>query len=278
MKIDVLSSKLTWENEQVVNELSKRGVDSSFIDPRKMSYVADNGIELYYDGVGYEMPDCVLLRGGFVRIMDNEGRLLLNTLELMGTIILDQIKVVHHDKDKFYQSVVLKQNGIPHPKTLFINREIEGKLDFSPVIVKPNQGSKGKGIRKLEKFVFDENQVMLQGYLASGNSDTRVLVVDGSAVGALRRTAQEGEWRSNVALGGHGEAVDLDVKAKEVAEKAASVLGLYFAGVDLIFDNGMYYVIEVNRAPQFRAFSEITGINVAGLLADNLINVVKNQS
>jgi glutathione synthase/RimK-type ligase-like ATP-grasp enzyme len=81
--------------------------------------------------------------------------------------------------------------------------------------------------------------------------DLRVVVAGGRVVGAARRFAAPGEWRTNVALGGHSEPADPPAAACELALEAAATVGADLVGVDLLPDGAGYVVIELNGAVDF---------------------------
>jgi ribosomal protein S6--L-glutamate ligase len=81
----------------------------------------------------------------------------------------------------------------------------------------------------------------------------------------------EGEWRTNVHGGGKAEALELDDEYTECAIKTAEVLNLDYTGVDILESPDGPCVIEANAAPSWSALSRVTGIDVAGLIVDRLI-------
>jgi RimK family alpha-L-glutamate ligase len=91
--------------------------------------------------------------------------------------------------------------------------------------------------------------------------DARVYVVGDQVVGAMYRFAQEGEWRTNVSLGGDVENAtdDLPAEALDVAQRAADVIGLDYAGVDLIPAADGWKILEVNPTAGFRGLFAATG-------------------
>ncbi|SFS08568.1 alpha-L-glutamate ligase, RimK family [Halomicrobium zhouii] len=112
----------------------------------------------------------------------------------------------------------------------------------------------------LQKFIDrDETQ----------HHDLRVYVVDGQVIGAMNRYAPEGDWRTNVALGGAVEDMseDLPSEVAEIARRSAEVVGLDYAGVDVVEGEDGYYVLEVNPTAGFKGFFEATGISPAPYIA-----------
>jgi RimK family alpha-L-glutamate ligase len=128
---------------------------------------------------------------------------------------------------------------------------------------------------ELEKWVNKINEKNLgmflwQKYLPT-KWDIRVVIVDGKAIGGMKRSAVGKEFRSNFSLGGAVEKWSLSEEEKKLAEKVAKVCGLDYGGVDIMKDlptgrqvkNGNNYILEVNRQCQFQGFEKATGINVA---------------
>ncbi|WP_390209061.1 ATP-grasp domain-containing protein [Halobellus marinus] len=118
----------------------------------------------------------------------------------------------------------------------------------------------------------DDRQSFVQEFLTDSDehpSDVRVYVVDGEIVGAMRRRAPEGDWRTNVALGGEVEGItdELDAEPGRLAMEATAVLGLDIAGVDLMPIDGEWYILEVNATAGFRGLYEATGVSVAPHIA-----------
>ena len=154
-----------------------------------------------------------------------------------------------------------------------------------PVVVKKNFGSMGYGVRlartreelreireewKLEPHLYQE-------YLAeSAGRDIRVIVVGGRALGAMERV-NAGDFRSNVEQGGVGRAIALSPRMREIAERAAELLGLCYAGVDLLETDAGPVLCEVNSNAYFRAFEESTGVPVGDVYADFVVFSSKND-
>jgi len=170
---------------------------------------------------------------------------------------------------KIAQHAVFLENEIPVvPTRVFYTKDQVLKAEWTyPVIAKHERGYQGKSVRKfedfseLEKFInkIDEINVgmfLWQKYLPT-KWDIRVIVMDGKAIGAMKRTAVGNEFRSNYSLGGSVETWDLSEADKMLAEKVAKVCGLDYCGVDIMKDEtGNSFILEVNRQCQFKGFEE----------------------
>ena len=153
-----------------------------------------------------------------------------------------------------------------------------------PVSVKESFGSMGKGVYLAEnleelKTVMEKVKCkphLFQKYLGFKRGvDVRVIVIGGKAVSAMERY-NENDFRSNVALGGKCRKINPPTEFISVAEKCADILGLDYCGVDLLYgDNGEPYVCEVNSNAFFFGFERTTGVNVARLYAEYIVEKIK---
>jgi len=163
--------------------------------------------------------------------------------------------------------------------------EIIKKLSL-PVVVKESFGSMGKGVYKAdsrEELISIMEKVKLkphifQKFCGISGKDIRVIVIGKKAVAYYMRV-NDGDFRSNYAIGGKGEMVNnIDERFIKTAEKVASVLGLDYCGVDLLIgENNTPYVCEVNSNAFFEGIESVTGVNIARLYAEYIISQVKGN-
>jgi ribosomal protein S6--L-glutamate ligase len=106
--------------------------------------------------------------------------------------------------------------------------------------------------------------------------DVRVFVLGGRVLGAIERLAPNGQWRTNVSLGGTARPLELPEAWEEMALRAATAIGAEYAGVDLLPSrDGTVFVLEVNGIPGWQGLKQATGIDVAGALVDYLVERVR---
>ena len=209
-----------------------------------------------------------------------------------GLFITSGVAVV---PTKIYYMKSQIQNRNPNP-TLFPFGDLstleEGKgkiikeefFDWEfPIISKHDRGFQGKSVRKfnnweeVNKWLNRMDETHLGMFLwqkcLPTKWDLRVIVLGGKAIGAMKRSAVGEEFRSNFSLGGAVEKWELSDEDKIMAEKVAAVCGLDYAGVDIMKDaDGTSYVLEVNRQCQYQGFEKATGINVARLVVEMLLD------
>ncbi|MEM1346943.1 MAG: 30S ribosomal protein S6--L-glutamate ligase, partial [Myxococcota bacterium] len=86
---------------------------------------------------------------------------------------------------------------------------------------------------------------------------------DGKVLGAMSRTAADGDFRSNLHLGGSAERAVLTREARDISAAAAKLFGLRVAGVDLLMSARGPLITEVNPSPGLEGIENITGLDIA---------------
>ncbi|MBQ7163699.1 MAG: RimK family alpha-L-glutamate ligase [Clostridia bacterium] len=214
-------------------------------------------------------------------------------LEKGGLRLFNSARSIELCDDKMLTFIALSGSGVRMPKTLsspVMYREAEeraviGRIEEEipyPVVVKEVFGSMGAGVhlaRDKKELTALRSSLKLkphvyQKFIGKGGEDERIIVIGGKAAAAMKRV-NEGDFRSNVACGGRGIADEPSEEEKFIAEKSAEVLGLDYAGVDVIRDaDGTPYLCEVNSNAFFSGIEKATGVNVAGLYARHIFREV----
>src|SRR4051812_47582123 len=196
------------------------------------------------------------------------------------------------DKLRALQRLSADDVGIPRTAIARDPTAIRAAIDAvggTPVIIKLLQGTQGVGVMIADSPEAVEStldtlwglgqNIILQEYIAeSRGRDIRALVVGGELVGAMRRTARAGEFRSNLHRGGAGKAMTLDDDYRRAATEAARIMGLEVAGVDMLESKEGPRVIEVNSSPGLRGIERATGIDVAARIvthAERLVHAAR---
>jgi ribosomal protein S6--L-glutamate ligase len=190
-------------------------------------------------------------------------------------------------RDKLHASQILARNRIPIPRTVYVRDilDVEQAIDAVgglPVVVKVTQGTQGEGVflrhtafevrNLVQGLLLTGKSVLVQEYIAeSHGKDIRALVVGDRVVACMRRRARGREFRSNFHLNGTVENVQLPEGYAEAACRAARVLGLNIAGVDLLEGNHGPLVLEVNSSPGLEGIEKASGVNVAGAIVEYIM-------
>ncbi len=209
------------------------------------------------------------------------GTAVVRQFEQMGVYCVNPSHAISVSRDKLRSIQVLSRHRLGIPKTLFVrhvNEVLPGieRLGGPPVVIKLLEGTQGVGViladsPKIAEAIIETLQgpakqnVLLQQFVKeSRGKDIRAFVVGNRVVAAMRRVAQEGEFRSNVHRGGRAEQVELDDEYARTAVHAAQIMGLRVAGVDMLEGNDGPIVMEVNSSPGLEGIETATGIDVAG--------------
>ena len=203
----------------------------------------------------------------------------LHRIVAAGIPVVNPPRAVEAAVDKYLTLSLLEKAGIAVPATWAGESATEALDVFEAfggdVVVKPLFGSEGRGLLRISEkelawraFHAIERLsavLYLQRVVRHPGHDLRVFVLRGNVLGAMRRHAQQGEWRTNVSLGGRAEPWRLDRESERLALAAARAIGAEMAGVDLIMDLDLdrNVVLEVNAVPGWRALARVTGIDVA---------------
>ena len=170
-------------------------------------------------------------------------------------------------------------------------QDIKGVIEIVgsvPLVMKLLQGTQGQGIvlaetRKAAESVMSafrqlDADIMVQEFIKeSSGTDIRVFVVGDRVVASMKRTAPEGEFRSNVHRGGHMEKVDLTPEEIQISLEASKILGLSVAGVDLMRSDRGPLILEVNSSPGLQGIETCSGENVAGKIISFIEKKVRSR-
>ncbi len=190
-------------------------------------------------------------------------------------------------KDKYATLTALHKAGIRVPRT-YVGENLEAAINFSQevgdVVIKPLIGARGMGAMRPEhpeltyramKFIHQLGQILyVQEMIEKPDRDIRAFVIGDKLVGAMYRylpEGHEGEWRTNVHGGGKAELTQLDSEYEECALKTAEVLKLDYTGVDIIESKDGPCVIEANASPSWSALSRVSGLDIASMIIDRLV-------
>jgi ribosomal protein S6--L-glutamate ligase len=214
------------------------------------------------------------------------GTAVVRQLEQMGVFTLNSAQAIGTSRDKLRAFQILSAHEIGFPPTAFVRDRSSAETALAqvggaPVIIKLIEGAQGAGViladtKKsaeaiIEAFLVARQDVIVQKFVSeSRGRDLRVFVVGGRAVAAMRRRAAPDEFRSNVHRGARTERARLTPELEVLALKAAQILGLRVAGVDLIESDEGPLVLEVNSSPGLEGIESATGIDVAAAIVEHM--------
>jgi RimK family alpha-L-glutamate ligase len=210
----------------------------------------------------------------------------LARLEVAGVRVLNRPRTLVAAHDKLATSRALGDADVSHPRSAHVTSPSD-RIPFEPpVVVKPRFGSWGLDVVLCEDAAalrrhlaamagrpwFASHGALVQELVPPMGHDVRVIVAGGSVVGAIRRVAPPGEWRTNVALGAVREPVEPSSEACELAIRAAAAVEGDLVGVDLLpRPDGEFVVIEINGAVEYNAAYSLYGADVFRRTVDALL-------
>jgi len=207
---------------------------------------------------------------------------LIRQFESLGIYCANSWESISKSRDKLYSSQLFSQNGIHIPITGFAKSPLDttdliNMVNGAPLIIKLLEGTQGKGVVLAENSKAAESvinafkslqaNILVQEFIKEAEGkDIRCFVIDGKVVASIQRKAAKGEFRANLHQGGTASAIKITAEEKKLAVKAARVLGMQIAGVDIIRSNRGPLVLEVNSSPGLEGIEKTTGKDIAGMM------------
>jgi len=284
MKIAILSrNKKLYSTRRLVEACEQRGHEAVVIDVlRTYMNVVSSKPEAHFKGEVLPYFDAVIPRIG--ASVTFYGTAVLRQFEVSGSFPLNESVAISRSRDKLRSLQLLARKAIGLPNTGFAHspddtQDLIKMVGGAPLVVKLLEGTQGIGVvlaetkkaaeSVIEAFMGLKANILVQEYIkeASG-ADLRCLVVGGKVVAAMKRQAQAGEFRSNLHRGGSAELVKITPAERATAVKAAKVMGLNVAGVDLLRSERGPLVMEVNSSPGLEGIEKATGKDIAGMIIE----------
>lgn len=286
MKIAILSNgNGNYSTKRLVEEAEKRGHKVKVIKYKNCYVSIEQGSnQVYYKGKPLGHYDAIIPR--IASYMTKYGTAIVRQLEMQGEYCLSRSLAITRARDKLRSTQLLAKYNIDIPKTV-VSRDsgdidqLLDQLGGVPVIIKLASGTHGNGVvlaetkkaakSTLQAFYLTNEQgtnILLQEFIKeSAGTDIRAFVVGGKVVASMKRQSLDDDFRSNLHKGGSGTPIKLTPEEEKVAIKAAKVMGLSIAGVDIMRSERGPLVLEVNASPGF-GIEKVTGRNVAGKIIE----------
>jgi ribosomal protein S6--L-glutamate ligase len=244
--------------------------------------------DLHYRGRRLSDYDAILPRIG--NSITYFGTAVVRQFEQMDVYTPNTASGITNSRDKLRCFQILSRHNIDMPPTMFVQDRADvipaiQQVGGAPVVIKLLEGTQGIGVilapqLKVAEAIIETLQstrqnVLIQEFVKeSKGRDVRALVVGDRVVAAMRRTAKGDEFRSNVHRGGSVERVELDPEFERTAVRAAQIMGLKVAGVDMLEGDDGPLVMEVNSSPGLEGIEAATKLDVAGAIIDYIDNQV----
>ncbi len=280
MRFAVVAQRSTHTNEALAGAATALGLDSAVLPPR--------------DALRFLEPGDVALgrldvREGLDGI--ESGTRELERLAEAGIDLLNPAGALELAHDKLLTARALRRAGLPHPHSWLIAPGQPWPAPELPLVLKPRFGSWGRDVKlcrtheELDDALalvasrgwFGEHGALAQELVPPQGWDLRVVVAGGRIVGAARRVAAPGEWRTNVSLGARSEPSAPPPLARKIALAAAAATRADFVGVDLLPTRNGYVIAELNGAVDIRPSYALDVEDVYAEAVAELLRAARNR-
>jgi len=284
MKIAILStSKTLYSTRRLVEAGEKRGHKVRVLNHKRCYMnITSHNPSVHYNGETIEGYDAIIPRIG--ASLTFYGSAVVRQFEMMGVYSVNESVAITRSRDKLRALQLLSRKGIGLPVTGMANspsdtNDLLNLVKGAPVIIKLLEGTQGVGVvlaetRQAAESVIeafrglDANFLVQEFIKEAGGADIRCLVIGEKVVAAMKRQGKEGEFRSNLHRGGTAEIIRLTPEERSTAVRAAKIMGLNIAGVDLLRSNHGPVVMEVNSSPGLEGIERATGKDVADMIIE----------
>ncbi|MGH8461829.1 MAG: 30S ribosomal protein S6--L-glutamate ligase [Stenotrophobium sp.] len=290
MKIAILSrnAKL-YSTRRLIEAAKARGHSVRVVDVlRCYMNIAPHNPQIHYRGKPLEDFDAVLPRIG--ASVTFYGTAVVRQFEMMGVYCLNESVAITRSRDKLRALQLLARKGVGMPLTGFAHapddtHDLINIVGGAPMVVKLTEGTQGVGVVLCETSQAAESVIdafrgldayfLVQQFVKEAQgADIRCFVVGGKVVAAMKRQARPGEFRSNLHRGGSATAIKITPEERSTAVRAARIMGLNIAGVDLLRTSEGPLVMEVNSSPGLEGIERASGIDIA----ERIIEFIENNA
>jgi len=290
VKLAILSrAPRSYSTQRLVAASQERGHEARVLDTLRFAIdLSGDEPDLQYRGRPLDDFDAVLPRiGASITFF---GLAVVRQFEQMDVYTPTPSNGIANSRDKLRAIQILSRHDVAIPATTFVRDRNDvlpaiERVGGAPVVIKLLEGTQGIGVilapdtrvaeAVIETLQSTRQNVLIQRFVAeSRGRDVRALVVGDRVVAAMRRVAKGDEFRSNVHRGGTVEPIDLDEAYRETAVRAAQIMGLRVAGVDMLEGDDGPVIMEVNSSPGFEGIERATDLDIAGSIIDYVANQV----
>ena len=280
MKIGILTrGPELYSTRRLVEAAEQHGHEVVLVNPLFCYMdITSNRPSMHYRGKTLDGLDAVIPRIG--ASITFYGTAVVRQFEMMGVYSVNESVAISRSRDKLRSLQLLARKGVGLPVTSFAHStkstaDLIEMVGGAPLIVKLLEGTQGKGVvlaetqkaaeSTIEAFRSLKAHFLVQEFIKeAGGADFRCFVVGDKVVAAMKRQGKEGEFRSNIHRGGSAAAVKITPEERQAAVRAANIMGLNVAGVDLLRSNHGPLVMEVNSSPGLEGIEQATGLDIAG--------------
>lgn len=286
MKIGILSQHpALYSTRRLIEACEQRGHEAEVINTVNC-YMNINPVKpsIHYQGRDISDFNAVIPRIG--ASVTFYGCAVVRQFEMMGVYAANESIAISRSRDKLRALQLLSRKGIGMPITGFANKpgdipDLISMVGGAPLVIKLLEGTQGIGVvlaetkkaaeSVIEAFLGLKANILVQEFIKESNgSDIRCFVIGDKVVAAMKRQGPEGDFRSNLHLGGNAEVVKITALERKTAVAAVKAMGLVVAGVDILRSSRGPLVLEVNSSPGLEGIETSTGIDVASQIVEHI--------
>lgn len=291
MRIGVLSEsdRPDWPLRSLQKAASLLRIDLQVLRSNQLSsHVSSKEAEIVSQSIELGQFDAYIIRGiGWPTNLDKiqHRTNMLRILESLGKPVMNPVEGLLRARDKEYSLALLASQGMRVPETVIcesLSEAVRTSRRFKQVVIKPLQGSRGYGVIRADgvdsafhalRIVAQTSGVFyVQRFIPDVAENLRIFTIGEEAIGCMRLKASATSWKSNIAQGGRAIAKKEFAEEAKVALRAATSLGLWYAGVDILVTADRQMVInEINASPNWRTFEGVTRTNPARGILEYLV-------
>lgn len=293
MKIAILSRRQNlYSTRRLVEAAEMRNHHADVIDTlRCYMNITSSRPTIHFKGAELEKYDAVIPRIG--ASVTFYGAAVVRQLEMMNVFCVNDSVSITRARDKLRSLQLLSKKGIGLPITGFAHsldeiKDLIKMVGGPPLIIKFLEGTQGVGVvlvetskaarSVIEAFLGLKVNILVQEYIKeAAGADIRCFVVGGDVVAAMKRQAKSEEFRSNLHRGGIATNADITDEERSMAIRAAHIMGLNVAGVDIVRSHRGPLIIEVNASPGLEGIEKATGKDVASSIIQFIEKNVDNE-
>lgn len=280
LRIAVLASNPNlYSNKRIIEAGEARGHEMVFLNVEHSYMKLDaNSPQIRYRGGNIlNQFDAIIPR--IKPAVTFYGCALLRQFKHLGVYCLNSADAITQSRDKLFASQLFSENDIHIPTTGFAKSPMDTKdlirmVNGAPLIIKLLESTQGKGVVLAETnkaaesvinaFKSVKTNILVQEFIKEANGqDIRCFVINGKVIASMQRQAEKGEFRANIHQGGKASIIKITTEERKLAIKAAKILNLAVAGVDIIRSNKGPLLLEVNSSPGLEGIEKATGVDIA---------------
>jgi [lysine-biosynthesis-protein LysW]--L-2-aminoadipate ligase len=239
--VTILYDNIRWEEKALLEAGKKNNINVQMVNCKKLALNLEKNPEDY----GIVIQRCV----SYYRNLHSTA-----ALEGLGVKVINCLNTGIFAGNKLFTHMLLKKFGVPTPDaTVAFSKEAALQAletQGFPRVIKPTVGSWGRLISKLNdkesadgiiesrENMYPIHQIhYLEEFVKRPPRDIRAIMVGDKIVAAIYRTSENGNWKTNMALGGVAEPCKVTPEMEEMCIKAKNAVQGDIVGVDLIVEN-----------------------------------------